>query len=259
MPRKYRSPLPSHIYRGLLTPDKGGTGQTTAEGARQIMGMISAEDMNKANGLVELENGIIKDQSLIANLKVVIENLDGPKRMLTNSTAAFRLTAYDSFSNYSVKATAGSVTIREDIILYKAPNTAGTHGFILNNRQVPITVVSSFEGVSTPIVTIIGNADGVYSYTTAATIVIGGSAFVKAEGATGTYTHTNSELEVSNTSNFAQTYGIYAIQSDKTKFNVTNLPQGLWFVRLRYTGTASSVTYVSDWSDIVHFWNGAPT
>ena len=101
-------------------------------------------------------------------------SLQGDTALYVTQTKTYHITNYNSFSSYTVSASAGAASISGDTITYTAPNTAGTdlltikvndvwRDFVLNILPASIaapTIVSPTEGaeISPSAITIITSA-----------------------------------------------------------------------------------------------------
>lgn len=134
--------------------EQGGTGAATASGALAALGAVPSALMAKPLGCISLDkDGRASPADLglsVAGQPAVV----GPQEIAYGSRVNYVITNFDSFLNYDVRAVAGSVTLRDDVIEYTAPPASSglsKGGFTVGGRTYEIAF--SVARVAKPVIT----------------------------------------------------------------------------------------------------------
>lgn len=86
---------------------------------------------------------IVQSVDLTAqDMPVMIEYVTAPP-YYTGVTYSWNITNYDSYVNYTVSTTNGTVSIAGVQIVY-TPSTSGSGGFTVNERDIPLTILNRY-------------------------------------------------------------------------------------------------------------------
>lgn len=125
---------------GIVGIINGGTDGDTAPEAVTNLGGVSRSSIGQANGPVPLgSDGRINVSYFDATLGETV-TITGPGSLNTNQQGSYVITNHDSFKIYTITPVAGSVNRNGSNITYTAPAVAGLAGFVINGRQIDITI-----------------------------------------------------------------------------------------------------------------------
>lgn len=224
----------------IIRTEHGGTGKRTAQEASNEIGLVTQSMVEADNSFFKLGPAAqVKIGNLPPDIQTICNTVTGILSMSVNSSANFAIVDYDAYTNYTVVAVAGSVSRNGNTVTYNSPSSGGTHGFTINGKLYPITVVGASVAKAT-IVTPVNNATGLGPSLNVTT-----NAF-SISGATDTYSAT--ELEIATDVGFMNK--VVTNSQNGTSFNVI-LPDTNqdYYIRARHKG----VTYgYGSWSDATH-------
>ena len=222
---------------GTFSLHEGGTSATTAAAALSNLGGIAASDVGGQTGLVMLnaEGGL--DGGLIASTASSL-TLDGPAYIYAGSTYTFTISNYDSFVTYNVTADGGTVSRVGSQITYTAGVILGNKSITINERVVPLVILSAAPGTPTVTSPVAGSVD--LNTSVSAT----SSAF---EPHSAGETHVSSVWQVSTSATFVSSVVEATVTTGQlTLWSVTGLLNATaYYVRVRHTG---SINGSSEWS-----------
>lgn len=239
MTRTNRSPSAGSTIVNTLRPYEGGTGQTTAAAARTALNLVAAADINQPNGVAGLgADGKIQATQMPDNGPAPF-GVQGPATVTIGSSTNFTITNYDIFTTYTLTAISGTVDRNGDTISYTAPSVGGAGGFVLNGRQVNITVQTVQPNA--PSLTVVDVASGLSN----AAFNCTGSAFSMN---TGSNTHASSDWQIASDAAFTTVVS----QSLNDATNKTSWTSGAlalsttYYTRVRYRDSAGNVSGYSN-------------
>jgi hypothetical protein len=176
-----------------------------------------------------------------ADLAVV--NIFGPNELAMGTTGTYEITNYDYRANYNVIPYAGSVTIEDNTIFYKAPLNLGLYGFTINGHIFPVNVTE--PGLKTPsIIKPINN-----SLDQLEAIIIFSSDF-KVIGDTDEHVATSWQLAIDSEFNNIVSESLLDTINKKT-WAIGNLTESsIYYLRVKHHGTKYSE---SNWSSSSKF------
>jgi hypothetical protein len=250
----------------VITVPQGGTGVTVAESVPGVFNAFVGSDLNTANGPIGLDgngkipvqyfptgaggvliydnNGFVPNSAISPSSGVgVFTGITGPSSVVVGETVTYTITNYDSFTNYNVTVSGGSVSVSGNLIAFTAPNTTGTVTLTLNGKTSSIPVIAS--RVNAPVITAPGNnAEGVSlkpTFTKSAFSVTGQA-----------QTQTSVRWELSTDPAFTTLVDYYEGASNYTSWtpSVTLSNLTTYYVRVKDQG---SISGYSAWSPAVSF------
>jgi hypothetical protein len=225
----------------VLSVEKGGTGSDNQASAMQTLGYISIDKLNVANGVAGLDsNACVKLEQLPIDLARLSISINGPKQVIINSANTYNIIAYSSFNNYTVSASAGTISRNGAIITLVAPSTPQIITLTINGKSFSIDVAPATAHVNTPSIT---------SPVTGATnlgpdIAITSSTF-SVNG--GSDTHEGTDWQIATDASFTNIVAsVINSTTDKLSWVVQGLlPATQYFIRTRYKGITMGY---SNWS-----------
>ena len=223
----------------------GGTDSMTLEQASKKLNFVKQSKVGQASGYAKLTAKALLPIELLP-LDSVTQNkisVGLTQEALAGRTNMYKITNFDSFTNYSISCTVGEVSLVGDDITYRLPVGATSGGFTINGEYFALAVTTPFVKVPF-IVTPPNNTTGIgHTYTVTA------SDFAVA---TGTDTHVSSSWQLSTSPAFgAITKSSFDDTNSKTRWDLTQLDYGVdYYVRVRYTG---AINGTSEWSQATKF------
>lgn len=126
----------------------GGHGKTTPTDAIAALGGIATSQINQPFGVLGLNSfGLIPSGRVNAMQDITVK---GPTSVAAGKTAVYKITNYNVFTQYTVSAITGQVSIAGDTITWKAPDVGSLEdGFVINNRRLAIAVMSTSTSKTT--------------------------------------------------------------------------------------------------------------
>ena len=246
MPRSIKSASGGSTFVSPVTVRQGGLGTTNAADALLALNGISANQLGAPHGIAKLNSGGLPDSSLFAGLSLSESCIDGPKSIQVGTANDYFLTTYDSFEDYKVTATVGTVVRNKNVITYTAAATAGIGGFAVNGRAVVVVMTDGITAiVATP--SIVAPVSGAAAIDLSTTVTA--SAFMMA---VGTDTHVSSDWQIASDATFATLLA----SSDNDTTNLTTwMVNGMQSLTKYYIRTRqkSSSGKLSDWSAVSNF------
>lgn len=242
---------PTVDYEDLVLPRaNGGTGVAKVAEIPAALGIVGYAERNRANGVVGLDNTNKVLTSLLPDgIAGNAVNVTGTFRMIANATVTFTITDYDSFKNYTVSASNGSISRNGEIITYIGNAVLGNHTFTVNGRTFDFSI--ELPAPETPRITSpVTNANVLttsYNFTSSAFVEFGDLA-----------THAASDWQISTSSTFASlAFSTSNDVTNKIAWTVPGLVDGtVYYARVRYK--ASNGNY-SAWSATSVFTIAVPT
>lgn len=246
MSRTLSSPSAGSTVVDKLKVYEGGTGATNATAAAAALGAIPASQIGVPGGIAGLTASGKLDPSNVPDDSVNTVSVTGPTSVIVSSTQIYEITNYDVFTEYTVEAIRGTVTLSGNLITYTAPSAvgAGNGGFKLNGRSIAIPVV----GVKPNTPVLAGNNNGGTSVNPA---VNGAASSYASNSPSSGYTHLNSDWQLASDAAFTNI--VAQSQTDAVNklgytFNVGLTAGATYFIRVRYRDSNNGV---SDWSNVV--------
>lgn len=242
--RNLTGPSAGSTLVGVLGINGGGTGRSIADQAAVAINAIPYAQRNVAGGVAALDKfGKMNAANIPAEFFSLI-NVRGLTSVMKGTSNTYVITNFDTFTNYEVTTTVGTVTSLLDTIVYTAPLNTGDAGFSVNGQffRVAVTDVAP----STPAITSPVNAANVFS----TSYTLTSSAFAVVEGSS---THQSSDWQLSTNVGFTNVT-ISSINStvNKTSFPATGLVPGTtYYGRVRYKSSSNSY---SEYSPTVSFY-----
>ena len=225
------------ISSQTLPISKGGTSTDTVDKAKGTLKIVKNATVGQPNGPVPLDaTGKIASNKFASAAKV---SLDGALAVIATQTLLLEITDFDSFKNYTLSVSAGTVTRVGKTITYVSPSTAQTVNLTINGKVYNIDVQVAAP-VKPSITAPIANAvvlTASYTLTSSAFSQFGDSS-----------THLASDWQVSTNVDFsAPLANVVADTVNKTTYTVAGLVDtNVYYARVRYK--ASNGNYGS-WSD----------
>jgi hypothetical protein len=243
MAREIYNPSFDLLPEGIVSVENGGTGTDNVESARTILQAIPSSMLGASNGLLPIgSDGKVSSQHVTVASSGGV-SIEGPSSVVANTSNQYVINNYDSRTNYTLVAMGGSVSRSGDTITWVAPNSAGTSGFSINNKQYSITVIQPI--VQQPYIT--SPANGSIDWATMVTIT--SNAFV-ISGASDS--HNSSDWQIATDVNFNNIVAeVVNSTSSKTSWTVSGLNANMvYFARVRH----DSASYGSSaWSSVITF------
>jgi hypothetical protein len=235
---------PSVEYDEYTVPiELGGTAGKNPTEALSNLRLVSVASKDQANGPVALDaTGKVDAAKLpvIAGTNKV--NVKGTFFVVVNESLQFQITDYDSFKNYNVTASAGTVSQSGDTISYTAPGTAQTVTLTVAGRAIQFNVQASQPNQPTITVPVSGSTNVSTSQQASA------SAF-SAKGTADT--HASSDWQLATDTNFATiVQQVVADTVNKTTWTPTMSVNTTYYLRVRYKGASGNY---GPWSSPVSF------
>ena len=223
-----------------LDISSGGTSSMTVMSTQLKLGYVKNSELGENDGVAKNNsNGKLSSSVLSGEVQSDVVNSISPSTVAyggANNT--FIITNYDSFNNYVVSTTNGTVSISEDTITYTPVNANGAGGFTVNGEFFSIQVLE--KRPVTP--SIISPVNGVTNISKKAACT--SSAFAMTSGSD---THAASHWQISTSSTF--TTILYESVDDtvnKTSWTSGTLNTSTtYYIRVRYKGQVSGY---SGWS-----------
>ena len=236
---------PAADYSKCVLPiESGGTGAQTLAQAAQNLHLVTNDMIGQPDGPVPLDSsGKIPLSFMPEELLRTSISLQGNTAIVTGQTVEFQITDYDSFKNYNITASGGTIVQVGDIVQFTAPGSAQDIQVTIGGREFVFEVISPQPArpfISAPV----NAASGLSSR-----ITVVASAF---QAIGGVFTHLNTDWQVASDSNFATiVYQSLADTANKTTIDLVNLPANqTFYLRCRYRGSDNSV---SNYSQSVSF------
>lgn len=247
------------MSRGVHLPDidysdytvsieHGGTSVHKIANAADAIGLVKNSDKGIVQGVVGLDsNGRVLPQNLPLSAVNAV-NLQGVFNIITNSTVTFTITDFDSFKDYTVTCSNGTISQSNGVVTYVANDVLGNHTFTINGRVFGFTII--LAAPQKPVIA--APTLNATIYTTSYTFIA--SPFVQVGDSS---THASSDWQIATDSGFSNI--VFSTSNDtvnKTSWTVTGLVDGVgYFVRTRHK---ASNTNSSEWSNSVDFLISVP-
>lgn len=246
--RNLQNPSAGSTIVGILKPHEGGTGQVTPSATLLAMSAIALAKKNQPDGIAGLDKDGRLLTSVISPETFSSISVVGPTAVLQGTQTAYTIRNFDSFTEYDIRCTVGSLTVSEDQIFYTAPQELGNAGFSINGRDFVITVTDTrplAPSITSP-VNLSNIVEPFYTFTSSGYVVGDASS-----------THESSDWRISTTSDFSNIV-FSSIDSivNKTTWSVSDLIDGqTYYVGVRYKSSNDSY---SDWSNTIAFTIAIP-
>lgn len=233
------------MSKQVLSISKGGTGTNTAATLANTLKVASATNKDVPGGVASLD---AQGKLVGANVpSYVLVAISGNLSPVVGTTSTYEITDYDSFRNYTVSVSAGTVSRNGSTITYTAPSTPQNVTMTVNGRAIQLTV-----GYTAPVTpTISGVAGGGAGGTAVA--YLSSSAF----SITGTAaTHMNTDWQIATDAAFTNIVTqSMADATNKVSWTAPGLSlSGSFFARNRYRTTEGGL---SAWSNATQFTTAA--
>lgn len=223
----------------------GGTDSMTIEQASKKFNFVRQSKVGQPNGYAKLTSNALLPVELLPVDSVSQSKISVglSQEALAGRTNKYKITNFDSFTNYAISSTVGEVSLVGDEITYRLPVGATSGGFTINGEYFALAVTTPAVGVPTIITPPNGTTGIGQTYT-----VVASDFFVS----TGTDTHVSSSWQLSATPTFgAIVKSSIDDTSSKTRWDLTQLDYGVdYYVRVRYTGATNGT---SEWSQAAKF------
>lgn len=245
MTRRNLAPV-TDVSQVTLPIEFGGTGTNSLTKAAANLNLVTSALKDMPNGVVSLNaSGVLSQALATASISGRPVNLDGDFNVYSGSTVTFTLTDYDMFKNYTLSASAGTISRVADIVTYVAPVTAQAVSITVNGRVINFTVSSpapATPSITSPTTGAIDRAVTGLQLTSSAFQALG-----------GTFTHLNSDWQVAADSAFTNV--VSQSLADATNKVSWTIPTTLnlntvYYARVRYRGSNNNV---SSWSTVITF------
>lgn len=223
----------------------GGTDSMTIEQASKKFNFVRQSKVGQPNGYAKLTSNALLPVELLPVDSVSQNKISVglSQEALAGRTNKYKITNFDSFTNYAISCTVGEVTLVGDDITYRLPVGATSGGFTINGEYFALAVTT--PAVKVPSITT--PPDGTtgigHTYT-----VIASDFAVSA----GTDVHVSSSWQLSASPAFgAIVKSSLDDTSNKTRWDISQLDYGVdYYVRVRYTGATNGT---SEWSQAAKF------
>lgn len=229
MPRILKSPSAGSTYVNPVILAQGGSGEITAPEALAALGGITPDMIGTPNGVLGLNLDGSVNPIHFAGLTLTDIGIDGDTTILPNQTKEYFITTYDSYANYEVNTTYGSVIHDKNVITYTASSDPGLGGFTINGRVVNIQIMGATIVRPSIILPISGSMDAAES------VVIEASAYYDFDQA---ITHHSTDWELATDvlfSNIVQQS--LSDQVNMTNWTVSGLTKGnKYYARVKFRG-----------------------
>ena len=238
MSRKLNNPsIDKSMY--VLPIDLGGMESPDLATAAANLNIITQDKVGIANGPILLDkNGYIAAAKLPTVSGTNPVNVQGQLIVLANGSLQLFITDYDSFKNYNLSCSAGTISQVGSIVTYVAPATTGNQTLYIGGRSftVQVSIAKPYQpSITAPVY-------GATVLTSAYTLT--GTAFSEFGDSS---THLASDWQIASDAAFTNiVLSTTADTVNKTSWSVTGLADTItYFARVRYK--ASNGNY-SDWS-----------
>lgn len=245
MTRRNLAPT-TDVSQVTLPIEFGGTGTNSLTKAAANLNLVTSALKDMPNGVVSLNaSGVLSQALATASISGRPVNLDGDFNVYSGSTVTFTLTDYDMFKNYTLSASAGTISRVADIVTYVAPATAQAVSITVNGRVINFTVSSpapATPSITSPTTGAIDRAVTGLQLTSSTFQALGGS-----------FTHQSSDWQVATDAAFTNIVSqSVADTTNKTSWTipVTLSLNTVYYARVRYTGSNSNP---SSWSTAITF------
>ena len=238
MPTLFAPTAPVGKINKIVPISEGGTGGASVAEALVNLGAIDASKVNQPGGPMGLDaNGKLTiDTSAISLSSGPAVN--GPLSVEVGSVTNYQITNFHAATIYSVTAIGGSVVQNSETIIYTAPGSPGSSGFVVNGKSYAIDITQ--RSPQTPSIT--SPVTGATNISSRVTVT--SSTFTLSSGSD---THAASDWQISTSPTFAT----ILYQSLNDTVNKTSWTSGAlsvstqYYIRVRHKGT----TYgYSGWS-----------
>jgi hypothetical protein len=246
MARRLQGPR-VNIARQVVPISKGGTGTDNLPDASENLKLVTTSMVNQNDGVIGLDaTGKVPSSRFALNNRV---SIDGMLAVIAGQSLVLQITDFDSFKNYVITASHGTVTRNGAVITYQSPNTVQPVTLTINGKVYNISVQLAAP-LQPSITSPVANAAIVTT-----SYLLTGSVFSQFGDSS---THATSDWQVATDSDFST---IVANSIDNavnlTSYSVTGLVDGLtYYARVRYK--ASNGNY-SQYSDTAIFSVAVPT
>lgn len=224
---------------------QGGNFADNPEKARDNLGIIGINDINRLNGVAGLDDsGLISTNVVPDAIRGSSNNFVSLSGAATSgkveTTLTFTINNYDSFTNYTVSVSRGTVSRIDDVITVTLPDTSGPLILSVNDRSLGLTAIDLIT-LRPTITTPVNNATRV-SVNTA----FQSSAFQVQSGVTGD-SHLSTDWQISKFSDFSViAKSSMSDTTNLTSWSVTGLDVlTQYYVRVRYR---ANINGYSQWS-----------
>lgn len=216
------------VARQTLSITKGGTETNKLGEAPAKLKLLTKSMIGQPNGPIAVDGtGKIPLAKFSVGNRV---NLEGSLNVIAGQTLSFVISDYDSFKEYVITSSAGSVTRSEENVTFLSPLVAGLVTVTINGK--PYTVQVDLPGPLQPAITSPVEASNIlspsYQLTSSAFVEIGDTA-----------THQSTDWQLSADPTFASVFASSIDDTvNKTSWTVSGLSDGLtYYARVRYKAT----------------------
>jgi hypothetical protein len=230
--KRLESPSAGSTIVGILQPYNGGTGAATINQAAANLGIVPSSSLDQVNGLA-VNDGTGKVNIARFNTQSNVQvSISGPASVVTSSVTPYSITNFDNFTNYTVSAISGSAVISGTNVIYTAGSAAGAGGFIINGKQIDVTLTQA--PIAAPTIT---------SPLNAATN-IDDTVTVTAQGNISNDTLVSSDWQISVVPDFSTIFQQSLVDTtNKSSFNFTGLSANTtYYVRVRHTWQTNGIS-----------------
>lgn len=256
MPVSHNNPSVGNNVIGVFRIQEGGHGKRTPLEGLVALGGIPNSMIGQANGPIPLDATGDIPAIYFGDMSFTTVSVEGNRQILCDQEARFKISNFDSYINYDIEASVGSVRLdpAEGVIYYRAPIQEGPCGFTISGREIELQAIEG--GIETPsIISPTVQVDEQF-YFDSEEITFTASPFSTTDN-TGSIIEIfrSADWEISTSEHgFEDASGLYRVNhgSLSTSWTATGLVDKLqMWVRVRYNGIERS----SDWSTPIKVTN----
>jgi hypothetical protein len=244
--RTHHSPSAGGLVSSPIKPIQGGTGAVSATQALQALSAVPVSQLNTANGLAAFDAKNRIQASHIPSTGPAPVGIRGPGRILTNNTSIYHITNYDSYIDYTITSSVGTVRRQKDNIYLTLGSTPGPVVLTVNGREHNILAVNTSPVRPTLKGSTGGAIGNIYGYFTSSDY----------SNLSGTAEHLSSDWQISTDPSFKRLVArATRDEENKTAWSVNVLaPSTRYYARVRHRDDQDTV---STWSPVYEFTTGS--
>lgn len=140
--RRNYSPGALIIENDLVPLERGGTGASDANQARNNLFIERASNVGQPHGAVPIGTDGKIPPAYFRPIDRTSVEIEGPISVPVDTQAVFTITNFDSRQDYLLVALSGSITQDGNQLFYKTPVLPGATGFLVNGIRFPVTATS---------------------------------------------------------------------------------------------------------------------
>lgn len=225
---------------GVVPLAKGGTGGDNPDSAAASLGGVTVAAKGVAGGVATLDGSLKIPLSQMPVSSIRFVTIKGNTEVAVSQAATYLITNFDSKTTYSVSATAGTVAVSGNTLVFNAPSSPQDVTISINGRTLVVNVVPVRP--ARPVLVL-----GDFGIGASSALVITAKSFAMLAGGN---THQSTDWEVSLNGGFTNTvFSSYNDTVNKLAISTTALTAGTtYYVRARFRDSANAL---GSWSKTV--------